>query len=161
MSLPQPESGRYAMDWQWLAFTQLSPHDVYAVLQVRQDVFVLEQQCLYADIDGLDQSAHHLLGWQGHGGDRQLGAYLRCLRPGAKFPEMSLGRVLTTTACRGAGIGRELLLRGIACAEMEHPGQRIRIGAQRYLERFYSGLGFETVSDPYDDDGIVHVDMLR
>jgi ElaA protein len=122
---------------------------------------VLEQQCLWNDFDGLDLGAHHLLGWRIEDGKRELAAYLRCLAPGAKYEEMSLGRVLTTMAARGSGAGRELLARGIEYAERQHPGHRIRIGAQQYLERFYQGFGFATISEPYDEDGIMHVDMLR
>ncbi|MES2018791.1 MAG: GNAT family N-acetyltransferase [Pseudomonadota bacterium] len=147
--------------WQWSAFDQLSVADLYQVLQQRQDVFILEQQCFYNDFDGLDQGAHHLLGWREIDGKRVLAAYLRCLAPGAKYTEMSLGRVLSNKAARGSGIGRELLEQGIANAERQHPGHRIRIGAQRYLEEFYASFGFVTFSEPYDEDGIIHVDMLR
>ncbi len=148
-------------EWQWSAFGELSVADLYEVLQQRQDVFILEQTCFYNDFDGLDQDAHHLLGWRRIDGKRQLAAYLRVLAPGAKYTEMSIGRVLTSRAARGSGIGRELLEQGIAHAERLHPGHRIRIGAQRYLERFYTGFGFVTFSEPYDEDGISHVDMLR
>jgi ElaA protein len=149
------------MDWQWQMFSQLSGQVLYSVLAARQQVFLLEQQCLYPDIDGLDQNAHHLLGWRTIDDRRQIVAYLRCLAPGAKYAEISLGRVLTTANNRGAGLGRELLVEGIARAERQHPGHRIRIGAQLYLEHFYTDLGFQSVSDPYDDDGIMHIDMLR
>ena len=148
-------------EWQWSTFDQLGVADLYTVLQQRQEVFILEQQCFYNDFDGLDQGAHHLLGWREIDGKRQLAAYLRCLAPGAKYTEMSLGRVLSTKAARGSGIGRELLAQGIAHAERQHPGHRIRIGAQRYLEGFYGSFGFVTFSEPYDEDGIIHVDMLR
>ena len=149
------------IDWQFSPFNDLSPADLYEVLAQRQNVFILEQTCLYPDIDGLDPVAHHLLGWRTVEGKRQLAAYLRVLGPGVKYPEMSLGRVITTQAARGSGAGRALLARGIECAEALYPGHRIRIGAQQYLERFYQGFGFETVSAPYDEDGIMHVDMLR
>ena len=149
------------LDWRWQSFEQLTGTELYEVLAARQNVFLLEQQCLYRDMDGLDQDAHHLLGWRTVAGRRRLTAYLRCLPPGAKYAEMSIGRVLTTSGCRGKGIGRELLATGIAHAERQHPNQRIQISAQLYLERFYTGFGFETVSDPYDEDGIMHVDMLR
>ena len=152
-------------EWQWSAFDDLSVADLYQVLQQRQQVFILEQTCFYNDFDGLDQGAYHLLGWRTAGadgtGERQLAAYLRVLAPGAKYTEMSIGRVLTSASARGSGIGRELLERGIAHAERLHPGHRIRIGAQRYLERFYASFGFVTFSEPYDEDGIIHVDMLR
>jgi ElaA protein len=149
------------MIWQCLPFDQLSLEQLYAVLASRQQVFVLEQQCLYADMDGLDQAAHHVLGWSDDTAAPQLCAYLRCLAPGVKFAEASLGRVLTTPAGRSTGAGRELLKRGIAQAQVLYPGQRLRISAQLYLEKFYASFGFVTVSAPYDEDGIAHIDMLR
>lgn len=148
-------------EWQCSTFNDLSNADLYEVLRQRQEVFILEQTCLYNDFDGYDQDSHHLLGWRTTGGQRQLGAYLRILAPGAKYTEMSLGRVLTTRAARGSGIGRELLAQGIAHAERLHPGHRIKIGAQQYLERFYGSFGFVTTSQPYDEDGIMHIEMLR
>ena len=149
------------IDWQWLAFNDIPGADLYEVLYQRQQVFVLEQQCLYPDIDGYDLAAHHLLGWRTADGKRELVAYLRCLAPGAKYEEMSLGRVLTTQAARGGGIGRQLVEQGIRLAEQLHPGQRFRIGAQARLEKFYASLGFQTVTAPYDEDGILHIDMVR
>ena len=149
------------IDWHFSRFADLTPFDLYDVLAARQNVFILEQTCLYPDIDGYDLDAHHLLGWRDVDGKRQLAAYLRVLAPGAKYDEMSLGRVVTTPAARGSGAGRALLDQGIAHAEALHPGHRIRIGAQQYLERFYASFGFETVSAPYDEDGIMHIDMLR
>ncbi|HAT31581.1 MAG TPA: GNAT family N-acetyltransferase [Janthinobacterium sp.] len=148
-------------DWQWQAFHQLSGADLYAALALRQDVFILEQKCLYADLDGYDQAAWHLLGWQTVDGKRRLAAYLRCLAPGAKHGEMSLGRVLTAPFARGTGIGRRLLDQGIARAVAQFPDLPIRISAQQHLERFYQGYGFVTFGSPYDEDGIAHVDMLR
>ena len=148
-------------EWQWRALDAIAPADLYQVLQKRQDVFILEQACLYPDLDGLDQEAHHLLGWRMLAGRRELVAYLRCLAPGAKYTEMSLGRILTTSAARGTGMGRELVAQGIAYAERQHPGHRIRIGAQQRLERFYQDFGFVTFSEPYDEDGILHIDMIR
>ena len=149
------------IDWQFSPFNDLSPADLYQVLAQRQQVFILEQACLYPDIDGLDPLAHHLLGWRTVDGQRQLVAYLRVLGPGVKYDEMSLGRVITTQAARGSGAGRALLAHGIGCAEALYPGHRIRIGAQQYLEKFYQGFGFATVTAPYDEDGIQHIDMLR
>ncbi|OYO31657.1 GNAT family N-acetyltransferase [Janthinobacterium sp. PC23-8] len=147
--------------WQWHTFDELGPRGLYQVLALRQRVFVLEQQCLYQDLDGHDQAAMHLLGWQEVDGRPQLAAYLRVLAPGAKYGEMSLGRVLTAPEARTTGAGKQLLLEGIARAVRLHPGHAIRIGAQQYLERFYQCFGFVTVSAPYDEDGIQHIDMLR
>lgn len=149
------------LDWQFSSFSDLSNKDLYEVLAQRQNIFILEQTCLYPDIDGYDLEAHHLLGWRTFDGKRELAAYLRVLAPGVKYPEMSLGRVITTQAARGTGAGRALLQRGIECAETLYPGHRIRIGAQQYLEGFYQSFGFQTVSAPYDEDGILHIDMLR
>jgi len=149
------------IEWQWSSFADLAVADLYEMLALRQQVFVLEQTCLYPDIDGLDPDAHHLLGWRTVDGKRELAATLRCLAPGAKYDEMSLGRVVTSPSARGTGLGRELVAQGIACAEQLHPGHAIRIGAQAHLETFYAGFGFRTVSAPYDEDGILHIDMLR
>jgi ElaA protein len=148
------------MEWQWLQFDQISGAQLYEVLALRQDVFILEQQCLYRDMDGHDLACWHLLGWQTRAGQRRLAAYLRCLAPGVKFAEMSLGRVVTAASARGGGIGRQLVQQGIAHARRQFPGGAIRIGAQQYLKQFYRSAGFETVCAPYDEDGIVHVDML-
>jgi ElaA protein len=149
------------IEWQRSSFADLTPAQLYEVLVQRQQVFILEQTCLYPDMDGLDLEAHHLLGWRIENGKRELAAYLRILAPGAKYTEMSIGRVLTTPAARGSGVGRELLARGIEYAEHLHPGHRIKIGAQAYLEQFYQSFGFRTISEPYDEDGIMHIDMLR
>lgn len=148
-------------EWQWSSFADLPNKDLYEMLAQRQNVFVLEQQCLYPDLDGYDQDAWHLLGWKIIDGKRQLAASLRVIAPGVKYTEMSIGRVLSTSAARGTGVGRELLVEGIARAEQLYPGHRLRIGAQQYLEAFYGSFGFKTVSEPYDEDGIMHVEMLR
>lgn len=149
------------MEWQWSSYQALSKDDLYAILARRQEVFIVEQKCVYQDADGVDLQAFHLLGWQGQGAQRQLLAYLRCVFPGVKYPEISLGRVLSAPAVRGTGIGRELLEQGIRHAERQFPNQQIRISAQLYLEAFYAGFGFERTSEPYDEDGIPHVEMLR
>jgi ElaA protein len=149
------------IEWQWNGFADLTVAQLYEMLALRQQVFVLEQTCLYPDIDGLDTGAHHLLGWRSADGRRELVASLRCLAPGAKYDEMSLGRVVTSPAARGTGLGRDLVAQGIAHAERLHPGHAIRIGAQAHLEGFYGSFGFVTVSQPYDEDGIMHVDMVR
>lgn len=149
------------IEWQWSRFADLTAAQLYEMLALRQQVFVLEQTCLYPDIDGLDPGAHHLLGWRTVNGKRELAALLRCLAPGAKYDEMSLGRVVTSPAMRGTGLGRELVAQGIACAVRLHQGHAIRIGAQAHLENFYGSFGFVTVSAPYDEDGIMHIDMIR
>lgn len=153
--------GTSSVQWQVATFPELSSAELYAVLAARQQVFVLEQQCFYNDFDGLDQVAHHLIAWQEGEGYREIAAYLRVLPPGAKYDEKSIGRVLTTQAARGSGIGRELMARGVALADELYPSYANRIGAQAYLEKFYASFGFATITAPYDEDGILHVDMLR
>lgn len=147
--------------WQWSNFADLNNAELYALLALRQEVFVLEQQCLFQDIDGIDQQSHHLLAWQQAGAVRTLTAYLRCVPPGVLFPQASIGRVLTARAARGSGLGKELFAEGVRYTALQYPCQGIRIAAQQYLEKFYAGFGFTTSSAPYLEDDIWHVDMLR
>lgn len=149
------------IEWQWSEFEALSRDDLYAVLARRQEVFIMEQNCVYQDVDGLDQHAYHLLGWRQRAGGRELVAYLRCVLPGRKFDELSLGRVLCAPSVRGTGIGKQLFAEGLRRAALQFPGRRIRISAQQYLEAFYRSFGFEATSEPYSEDGIPHVEMLR
>lgn len=149
------------MNWQWLLFEELSREDLFEVLKVRQTVFVVEQNCAYQDADDLDPASWHLLGWREGTTGRELVAYLRVVFPGKKYPEPSIGRVLTTASVRGTGVGKVLTGEAITRIAVEYPNMSIRISAQQYLKKFYSGFGFETVSDPYDEDGIPHIEMLR
>jgi ElaA protein len=147
--------------WQWARLDDLAPADVYALMALRQQVFVVEQGCAFLDADGLDTRAWHLLGWLALGATPVLVAYLRVVDPSAKYDEPSLGRIVTAPSMRRVGLGRRLVTEGIARASAQYAGKPIRIGAQRYLEAFYSQFGFRTVSPPYDEDGIPHVEMLR
>lgn len=145
-------------NWQWKAFSELTLDELYDVLALRQEVFVVEQKSLYLDVDGLDRSADHLLAHEGP----LLAAYLRILPPDVKFPgATSLGRVVTSPKARGRGLGRELTERGIARLEALYPGSDIRISAQEYLRAFYTSLGFVAEGDIYDEDGIPHIEMVR
>lgn len=143
-----------------LPFRALSPAQLYAMLQLRSRIFVVEQQCIFLDLDGLDEDAHHLFGWNDASRTLLL-CGVRILAPGVAYDEPSIGRVITAASARGAGTGRLLMQRAIAACGAMYPGRAIRIGAQRYLEGFYASLQFRTVSDPYDEDGIPHVTMLR
>lgn len=147
--------------WQWLRFSELSATQLYEILRMRQEVFTVEQDCAYQDADGKDQQAWHLVAWQLETDTPRLLAYLRLLLPGQRYPEPSIGRLLTTEPARGAGLARESMRRAMAQAEAEFPGWSIRISAQQYLEEFYRKLGFKPVSEPYDEDGIAHIEMLR
>lgn len=144
--------------WLWLRFDDLTLEQLYQVLDLRERVFVIEQKCLYRDIDGLDVQARHLLGVAATG---KLVAYLRLLAPGQRFPEPGIGRIVTDPAVRGEGHGRALMEEGLRRAEELYPGMPIRMSAQRYLEQFYAAYGFEPVGDPYDEDGIEHREMVR
>lgn len=146
--------------WEWHAFAAFDPRQLYAVLAARASVFVVEQQCAYQDLDGHDASAEHLVAWAGGA----VAAYARTFAPGTPGThgtEASVGRVLTTAPFRGTSLGREVVARSLARLDECHPTHGVRISAQQYLEKFYRSFGFETVSEPYLEDGIAHVQMLR
>ncbi len=145
--------------WRWCRFDALGVFELDAIYRARQLVFSLEQQCIYLDADGFDASSFHLAAW---GDDRTLPlAYARVVPPGKKYAEPSIGRVITTAAARGTGLGRELVRRAVAHCGEAFPVQGIRISAQSRLERFYAGFGFVAVGAPYLEDGIPHTEMLR
>jgi len=144
--------------WEYARFDELTPRTLYEILALRQQVFVVEQNCPYLDADGRDHDSVHLCGWD----EDRLCAYLRVVAPGKRFPEPSIGRVVTDPSVRRQGLGREVMRRGLQwCGEL-YPGLPVRISAQRYLERFYAELGFRTdrAIPPYDEDGIPHVEMV-
>ncbi len=155
------EGQQTELQWQWARFDELGNGELYRLLQARQNVFIVEQRCAYPDADGLDPQAWHLLGWRGAGAERELLACARILPPGLKFAEPAIGRVLTTAAGRGQGLGRALLHQSIARLHAVYPGAAIRLSAQCHLQAFYRGFGFSAISSPYDEDGIPHIDMLR
>jgi len=147
--------------WQWSRFSELKPDELYAVVRLREAVFVVEQNCPYPDADGRDPRAWHLLGWQEGGTERLLAAYARVFEPGVRYTEASIGRVVTAEAVRGTGVGRKLMAEALRRLEGLAPGERIKLAAQRRLEEFYAGFGFRIVSAPYEEDGITHIDMVR
>ncbi|MEN9626926.1 MAG: hypothetical protein RJA10_152 [Pseudomonadota bacterium] len=144
--------------WQWLRFERLGVDDLYDALALRERVFVVEQNCPYQDADGLDRHAWQLLGRDGAG---VLQAVLRVVDPGHKYPEPSIGRVVTAPEARGTGLGRVLMVEGVQRCLAAWPGQGIRISAQAHLQVFYGSLGFVATGQPYLEDGIPHVQMLR
>lgn len=147
-------------EWQWSRFPNLSVDDLYAVVRLREAVFIVEQNCPYADADGRDVNAWHLLGWE-YGANRKLIAYARVFEPGVRYTEASIGRVVTAPEVRGNGLGKILMAEALRRVETLVPGQLVKIAAQRRLERFYRDLGFRTISAAYEEDGIIHVDMVR
>ena len=145
------------LSWRFAPFDELTPREIHDLYQARVGVFVLEQNCPFQDVDGYDLVSWHLLGRT----EGPLLAYCRLLPGGTKYAEPSIGRVLTTKEGRRTGAGRELMAEALKRAHALWPGQDIRIGAQRYLDRFYGEFGFVQCSEPYDEDGIMHIEMLR
>lgn len=145
--------------WRWCRLEGLSATELHRIHGARQQVFVLEQHCAYLDADHFDEASFHLTAWTPQ--QRLPLAYARVVDPGVKYPEPSIGRVLTTTAARGTGLGRELVRRAIAHTVAAHPGQGIRISAQAHLEAFYREAGFVAVGEGYLEDEIPHIEMCR
>jgi ElaA protein len=138
-------------------FKALTPFELYAILQLRNEVFVVEQNCVFQDADDKDQASWHLMGMQ----EDRLVAYTRLVPPGVSYNEPSIGRVVTAPKVRGTGIGKELMQRSINECYRLFGAQPIKIGAQYYLKQFYGSLGFEQVSEIYLEDGIEHIYMLK
>ena len=147
------------LEWRLCSFEKLRPIELARIYRARQQVFVIEQDCAYLDADALDELSHHLAAWSPQHAVPL--AYARLVGPGAKYAEPSIGRVITTAVARGRGLGRELVRRMIAHSAALHPGQAIRISAQERLARFYADFGFVAVGEPYLEDGIPHLEMLR
>ncbi|HEY1017720.1 MAG TPA: GNAT family N-acetyltransferase [Sediminibacterium sp.] len=139
------------------AFDDLTPHELYEIMRLRNEVFVLEQLCVYQDADNKDQRSHHLM-IKDNG---KLIAYARLLPPGVSYPEMSIGRVISSPEYRRKGAGRLLMQKAIeGCHELFGEGP-IRIGAQLYLKKFYESFGFVRAGDMYLEDNIEHIEMER
>ena len=143
--------------WQWCTLHELSAAELYAVLAARSAVFVVEQNCPYQDADGYDLDAQHLIVWSG----ASVAAYLRVIAPRVKFEERSIGRIITSRAFRGTGLGRALIAGALARLDEHHPGEPVRIGAQARLQAFYESFGFRQASAVYMEDAIPHIEMLR
>jgi ElaA protein len=163
------DTGAGPLHWRLRAFDELRPWELARLLRARQEVFVLEQQCLYLDADGVDEHAHHLSAWaldpdnpasRTRAGMQVPLALARLVAPGVKYAEASIGRVITTGAARGTGLGRELMRRALAACRHLHPGVAVRISAQSRLEAFYASMGFTIESERYLEDGIPHTEML-
>ncbi|CAN5791472.1 GNAT family N-acetyltransferase [soil metagenome] len=149
----------FDLSWRWYAFDELSTRELQNIYMARQQVFTLEQQCIYLDADGCDEVSHHLAAWAP--GHRVPLAYARLVAPGVKYTEPSMGRVITTSAARGMGLGRELVRRTIEHSAQVYPRLGLRISAQTRLEAFYAELGFLSDGEPYMEDGIPHTEMWR
>lgn len=142
--------------YQFKPFESLSIHELYAIMQVRNDVFVYEQHCYYQDLDNKDQVCIHVLGWNEQ---QKLVAYCRILPPGLTYPTHSIGRVLVISAYRKQQLGRALMQKTLDYILSTYGKVPLTIEAQLYLQAFYESLGFVRTSDVFDDAGIDHVEM--
>jgi len=145
------------LDWQSASYQQLSTEVLFEILRLRQAIFIIEQECPYPDIDDADKQAIHLCAWNAG----TLAAYARVLAPGVSYTQASIGRIATNKKYRGTGLGKQLMTSAINLTARKFPDHAIKIGAQQHLEPFYKSFGFHTVSEPYDEDGILHIHMLR
>ncbi|MAU69707.1 MAG: acyltransferase [Gammaproteobacteria bacterium] len=139
----------------WKNFDELSIDELYAVLHLRQKVFIVEQDCPYLDADNSDQNAFHLLCYE----DNKLIAYLRAFKPGVKYEGSSMGRIVTEINSRGLGLGKEITKEGVKFLNKEYPNQEIVISAQHRLKNFYTDLGFIPRGEVYLEDDIDHIQM--
>ncbi len=144
------------LNWVLKKFSELSVSELYAIMQLRNEVFVVEQNCVYQDADDKDQQSMHFCGWHQH----KLAAYARIIPKGISYAEASIGRVVTSPAFRGTGTGSQLMKHSINHTFKEFDCTEIKIGAQLYLNHFYTSLGFIQCSDEYLEDGIPHIAMI-
>ena len=145
------------MSWLLKYFDELTVQELYAILQLRNEVFIIEQNCIYPDLDDKDQAAHHLMCFD----NNKLIAYTRILAPGISYPDPAIGRVVTAPGARRSGLGKELMQRSIDSCKNLFGNTSVTLSAQLYLKKFYESLGFSAVSEVYLEDGIEHVKMTR
>lgn len=138
-------------------FDELTKKELYELLQLRSEVFVVEQDCVYNDIDGKDERALHVLGWE----DGLLVAYSRCFQAGDYFDEAAIGRILVRENYRKTGYGHQITKASINAIKTNYKADTIKISAQIYLVMFYERHGFKTKGNRYMEDGIPHIAMLR
>ncbi len=143
------------LNWEYKNFPELDSDELYSILKLRSEVFVVEQNCVYLDTDDKDQDSWHLCGWN----DKDLVAYARILPPGLAFAEASIGRVVTNPKYRKSGSGKILMQHAIEKTLSQFGVSEIRIGAQLYLLSFYTSLGFKKAGPEYLEDGIPHIEM--
>lgn len=151
-------SGKEKLIFKWYKFSELSVEQLYAVLMVRSEVFVVEQQCYYLDPDGKDSSALHLLGTRR---DSSLAVYLRLFPPTADQDYVLFGRVVTHPSARNAGYGKMAMQELLSYCNQYLPSAPIKCSAQHHLIKFYAEFGFQPIGDVYDEDGIPHIAMEK
>lgn len=147
--------------WRWLRWSDIDRDTLHMIFRARIDIFVVEQNCPYPELDGKDPDAWHCLGFDGHLSEGRLLAYARLFGPGTYYTEPAIGRVLTTAAARGRGLGRALMDECHRFSEATFGTPAVRLNGQGYLKPFYESLGYEAVRGPYDEDGIEHWEMLK
>lgn len=143
--------------WIFKPFDSLTVNELYAILRLRSEVFVVEQNCVFQDMDDKDQQCHHMMGWKGN----LLAAYTRLVPPGVSYEQASIGRVVTSPLTRGGGLGKTLMEKSIEEINNLYGPGSIKIGAQLYLKKFYQSLDFKQIGEIYDEDGIDHIYMIR
>lgn len=146
------------INWEVKDFDALSLNELYRILQLRSEVFVVEQKCFYQDVDGKDKHCHHLMGSVP---DFGMVAYTRLVPPGFSYPNVSIGRVVSSLTIRKNGIGKALLAKSIEVIEQLYGKVDIEISAQLYLKRFYESFGFRQEGEQYQEAGIAHIHMVR
>lgn len=145
------------IEWVCKKFNDLSPYELYAILRLRSEVFVVEQNCIFLDMDNNDQHCYHFMGMV----NNELAAYTRLVPPGIIYNQPSIGRVVTSPSVRKSGIGKVLMHKSIENIIQLYGNFPIKIGAQLYLKAFYESFGFQQTSDVYLEDGIPHIYMIR
>ncbi len=143
--------------WKCKAFDNLTNLELYSIMHLRNEVFVVEQKCLFQDADNKDQQCFHLMGYI----DSRLAAYARLVPAGVTYSYISIGRVITSPLFRKAGFGKALMQQAIEGCNRLFGKQTIKIGAQLYLKKFYESFGFKQTGKVYDEDGIDHIYMLK
>ena len=149
------------INWKEQGFEELKIAELYAILRLRQQVFIVEQQCIYQDCDGRDEKAHHLTGCYEVKDLLQPIAYLRIFYPEKASNSISIGRVLTHPNFRRKGLGRKIMTQCLLNIEKRYPESAIIISAQQYLIGFYESFNFHISSEEYLEDGIPHIRMTR
>ncbi|MDN4606357.1 GNAT family N-acetyltransferase [Sporosarcina highlanderae] len=145
------------LEWTTSEFYQLGGIDVYEMLALRVAVFVVEQNCPYQEVDGHDETALHVFGKD----EKGIAAYARLLPAGEKYDCPSIGRVIIRSDYRGKGVGHDLIEKCVSLIDEKWKPKQIKLQAQAHLESFYATHGFKAESEPYDEDGIPHIDMIR
>ncbi len=146
-----------ALEFNWSRLESYTALELYQIIRAREAVFVVEQNCPYQETDELDPHAWHLSAFV----NGELAAYARVVDPEVNNNQPSIGRVMTLKKFRGQNIGRSLMEEAIRFTEQKYPGKDIKISAQVYLQKFYESLGFHAESEPYDEDGLPHMGMIK